>query len=98
MGALVVRRAYSYVVLAALSVLLSGAAIVYSVHYYDASVAAQQRQGAVIESKLCTTLGALAALQPPAGSAAGNPSRAYEQRLHAVLAQLGPDIGCRRTP
>ena len=55
---------------------------------------AQQRQGQVIEQKLCTTFGGLAGLQPPAGSPAGNPSRAYLQEEHARLAQVGPDIGC----
>ena len=57
--------------------------------------AAQQRQGAVLEAKLCTTLDRLAALKPPAGDPASNPARAYAQQEHAVLAQLGPDI-CRR--
>lgn len=57
---------------------------------------AAQRAGQQIEAKLCATLGKLAALQPPAGSAAANPSRAFEQDLHATLAQLGPDIGCGR--
>lgn len=56
---------------------------------------AAQRAGALIEQRLCTTLRRLAADQPPAGSAAQNPSRAYEQSLHATLAQLGPDIGCK---
>ena len=58
--------------------------------------AAQQRQGAVLEAKLCTTLDRLAALKPPAGNPASNPARAYAQQEHAVLAQLGPDVGCRR--
>lgn len=93
-----VRGRYAYVALAALSVLLAAAAMLFAVHYYSASQAAERRQGAVIEAKLCTTLGRLAALSPPPGSPAVNPSRAYEQSLHAVLAQLGPDIGCRRTP
>lgn len=58
--------------------------------------AAQQRQGAVLEAKLCTTLDRLAALRPPPGSPADNPSRAYLQDQHAVLAQLGPDVCNRR--
>lgn len=93
-----VTAARSFVVLMLISLALSGAALFSAIGYYHVSQAAQQRQGAATENKLCTTLGALAALGPPAGSAAGNPSRGYEQRLHAVLAQLGPDLGCRRTP
>jgi hypothetical protein len=57
--------------------------------------AAQQRAGVVIEQKLCTTLGRLAVLKPPPGSPLTNPSRAYDQELHAALAQLSPDLGCR---
>lgn len=54
----------------------------------------QARQGRVVERKLCTTFSGLAELQPPAGSAKDNPSRAYLQGEHARLAQVGPDIGC----
>jgi len=57
--------------------------------------AAQERQGAVIEQRLCTSLGKLAALKPPAGNPAVNPARGFDQQEHAVLAQLGPDVGCR---
>ena len=53
----------------------------------------QQQQGQLIARKLCTTLDRLAALQPPAGNPTTNPSRAYDQRLHSTLADLGPDIG-----
>ena len=56
--------------------------------------ATQQHQAQVFERKLCTTLGSLAALKPPAGSPQANPSRAYLQAEHARLAQLGPDVGC----
>ena len=56
--------------------------------------AAQQRQGAVLEAKLCTSLARLAALKPPAGNPAANPARAFDQEQQAVLAQLGPDVGC----
>ena len=55
---------------------------------------AQQRAGAVVELKLCTTLRRLAALKPPPGNPDTNPSRAYDQEQHATLAQLGPDLGC----
>jgi single-stranded DNA-binding protein len=43
---------------------------------------------------ICHTLGAIAALKPPAGNGSENPSREYEQRFHAVIDQLRPDLGC----
>lgn len=54
-----------------------------------------RRQGAAVEGKICTTMRELAALKPPAGNPAANPSRAYDQRLHATLDQIGTDLGCR---
>jgi type II secretory pathway pseudopilin PulG len=60
--------------------------------------AAQRAQGAAFERRLCTTLGRLAALAPPPGSPLNNPSRAYLQAQHAVLAELGPDVGCKERP
>jgi hypothetical protein len=57
--------------------------------------AAQIRQGEVIERKICATLRSLTALKPPAGDPVKNPSRAFDQRLHATLGQLAPDLGCR---
>ena len=57
--------------------------------------AAQRRQGETVEHKICTTLAHLAALRPPAGNPRTNPSRAYDQRLHATLDGLAPDLGCR---
>lgn len=86
------RRAFA--VLALLSLVLSALALLAAVGYYHRSQGAQQRQGEQIELKLCTTLGKLAALKPPGGSPASNPSRAFEQQQHAVLAELGPDVGC----
>lgn len=58
-------------------------------------MAAQEKQGQRTLHLLCTTLNQLAANQPPAGNPATNPARRYEQRNHAILAQLGPDIGCK---
>jgi hypothetical protein len=78
------------------AVALSVFAIFWVSHSTNRSHADQARQGQVIEHRLCATLGALAALQPPAGDPAKNPARAYDQQLHATLAQLGPDLGCRR--
>lgn len=69
------------------------------VHAYKASQSreqvAQQRQAAEVEDKLCSTFGKLAALEPPSGSPAHNPSRKFEQNLHARLVELGVDLGCR---
>ena len=89
------RGRYPYVVLATLSLLLSGLALLAAVSYYHAEQDAQRRQGQVLEQKLCTSLGRLAALHPPPGLPADNPSRAYLQQEHAVLAELGPDVGCK---
>jgi len=63
-----------------------------------AEQAAQQRAGELIEQKLCTTFGKLSAEKPPPGNPLTNPARAYDQGQHAILAQVAPDIGCRRTP
>jgi hypothetical protein len=57
--------------------------------------AAQQRAGEAIERKLCGVFDGIAALKPPAGDPATNPSRAYEQRLHAKLAEVGPILKCK---
>jgi hypothetical protein len=56
--------------------------------------AAQKRQGKIIDAKICTTMARLAALRPPAGSPSRNPSRAFDDNLHATLDELGPDLGC----
>lgn len=97
------RRAVVF--LFVLTLALAAADLLYSVHYADALQASQQRQaaqqraaqraqGAAFERRLCTTLGRLAALQPPTGSSARDSSRAYLRSQHAVLAELGPDVGC----
>ena len=57
--------------------------------------AAQRRQGEAVERSLCTTLGHLAALKPPPGNPVTNPSRAFDDRLHATLDGLAPDLGCQ---
>jgi hypothetical protein len=88
------RRAI--VMLFALTVALSAAAILFTVTYYRAEQSAQRRQGELLEQKLCTSLDRLAALRPPPGSPGDNPSRAFEQQQHAVLAELGPDVGCAK--
>lgn len=103
------RRASVLIVLGVVLLLAGGALVAEGVQAQQAKdearqvqaefqrVRAQQaRQGQVVELKLCTTLGRLASLKPPPGSAADNPSRAYLQDEHATLAQLGPDVGCPR--
>ena len=55
----------------------------------------QQREGRRELGLICTTFARLAVLKPPPGSAKLNPSRAYEQELHATLDELGPDLGCK---
>jgi hypothetical protein len=56
----------------------------------------QQRDGAMLELRLCTTFGKLAALKPPAGNPKTNPSRAFDDNLHDTLDQLGTDLGCKQ--
>ena len=55
---------------------------------------AQRRAGEAVEHKICTTMAQLAALKPPPGNPDTNPSRAFDQSLHATLDGLGPDLGC----
>ena len=55
----------------------------------------QKQAGQVVEQRLCATLVSLAALKPPAGSGTDNPSRLYEQKLAAKLAELSTDIECQ---
>lgn len=95
------RLGYAIVFLFALSLLLAGANLLWTAHEVNQSgraqareQAAQRRQGQVLERRLCTTLGQLASLRPPAGNPASNPSRAYEDAMHKTLSQVGPDIGC----
>jgi hypothetical protein len=88
-----VRRALVFMF--ALAVVLAAFGLFWINHAVHDSQAAQQRQGQMIEQKLCATFGKLAALKPPAGSAARNPSRAYEAELHVTLVELGTDLGCR---
>lgn len=61
---------------------------------FHAQQVAQQKAAAAVLGKLCTSFARQAALKPPLGNPADNPARAYDQGEHAILAQLGPDIGC----
>jgi type II secretory pathway pseudopilin PulG len=60
----------------------------------DAAILAAARAGQGTSISLCTSLEKLAALQPPPGNAAANPSRLYEQKEHAILAGLSADLHC----
>jgi hypothetical protein len=102
-GTVLTRRTLrSVAALVLLGLLVTGANLLWTAHAVNsfrasqrAQTAAQQRQGQAIERKLCTTLGRLVALKPPPGDPSKNPSRAFDDELHATLAQLGPDIGCK---
>jgi hypothetical protein len=85
-------------------VVLFGLSILFTVHYYQAEQASQQRQAAqqaaaqraeaaAFERKLCATLDRLASRKPPAGSPS-DLSRAYLLWQWSQLAELGPDVGC----
>ena len=87
------RGAVVYLFFAA--VLLAALALFGVLHSSQVTRASQQKQDQVVERKLCTTLAKLTALRPPPGNPETNPSRKFDQDLHATLAQLGPDIGCR---
>lgn len=56
---------------------------------------AEQKAGELELAELCATFGKVALLKPPAGSAKANPSRAYEQQMHADLAGVPSDLRCR---
>jgi hypothetical protein len=82
-------------VLLALTLIMGAGNLWASWDEVHSSEAAQQRQGEIVEAKLCSTFGKLAALKPPPGNPAANPSRAYEDQLHTALDALGTDLGCR---
>ena len=99
-----VRRALVWMF--ALALIMAGASLFWTAHEVHASQAAiqaaqhreqvlQQQAGVILGRKLCTTFGKLAANRPPAGNPTKNPSRAYEQNEHAILDQLGMDLGCK---
>ncbi len=82
--------------LLALTLIVGGGNLWASWDEVHANQAAQQRAGQLLEEKLCATFGKLAALQPPAGNPATNPSRAYLQGQHDTLDEIGTDLGCPR--
>jgi len=97
---------YAVVFLFVLNLAVGGAEYAAAISYYHAgqaslqrqaaaAAAAQRRQARQVEHKLCMSFGKLAALKPPPGNPADNPSRAYLQNQHDILAGVGPDIGCK---
>ncbi len=93
-GRLPSGTARSVVILFLIGFAIGVANLLFTVHYIHAQQHAERQAGQIVERKLCKTFGELAANKPPAGDAAANPSRAYEQRNHRILAGVGPDIGC----
>jgi hypothetical protein len=61
---------------------------------YKMTMASQAAVGRQVELRLCQSFGKIADLQPPPGDAGTNPSRAYEQQLHGILAGVYVDLGC----
>ena len=57
---------------------------------------AEQKAAAKEIGELCSTFGKVALLKPPAGNPVTNPSRAFDQSLHADLAGVNPDLGCTK--
>lgn len=83
-------------------VLLMGAANLWASWQFnknaqEANAKTQQKQEELANrelQRLCHDVGTMAAIPPPAGSAAANPSRAYEQAEHRAWMGLQNDIGC----
>ena len=102
-GTVLTRRTLrSVAILVLIGLLVTGANLLWTAHAVrsfqssqQAQNAAGRREGVLIEQKLCTTFGVLAALKPPAGNPRTNPSRAYLQGQHDALVQLGTDLGCK---
>lgn len=84
-----VVRAIAYLLV--LNLVLIGAGYLFLAH--DAN--GQRQQSRVAESRICTTMRRLSALEPPPGNPAANPSRKFDDELHATLDELGPDLRCR---
>jgi hypothetical protein len=77
------RQAWAIVVLVVIIFVSSGASLILS-----AREIGQNNQ------KWCATMSLLDAERPPPGSAASNPSRAYEQKLYADFHRLRGQLGC----
>jgi hypothetical protein len=57
---------------------------------------AEQKAAAKEVRELCATFGKVAELKPPAGNPKDNPSRAFDQKMHADLSGVVPDLKCRK--
>jgi hypothetical protein len=95
-------QGWAVVFLFALAALSGAGNLLWTAHEVNAAAAAQRQEQAaqqqaagVVQEKLCTTLRKLSALEPPPGNTLTNPSRGFDQDLHATLNELGPDLGCR---
>ena len=95
---------YSFVFLVVLALAMGGVNALWTAHEVNVASARaareqaeQQRAGAEIEQKLCTTLDRLASRQPPPGPPS-DLSRQYLIWQHQQLAELGTDVGCPRKP
>ena len=93
-----IRRHANVLVLVVLVLAVNGAGLFWQAHSTSANRAAQLRQGLILERKLCADIGTMAAIKPPAGSPAANPSRAYEQAEAMAWRGLVIDIGCKGVP
>lgn len=95
--ALSLRFRRALVVLFLLPSLLAILAVVAVVIDQRHQQAEQARQSRIVEHRVCVTFAHLAALKPPAGNPATNPSRAYLQKEHSTLVRLGSDLGCGKS-
>ena len=84
------------VVLFLISVAISAFAVWWVSYEVSRNNAEQRREGQVFEQKLCATFRPAAALVPPAGNPARNPSRAYLQGEHLVWTGVLADLKCSR--
>jgi hypothetical protein len=62
-----------------------------------AQQAASQKAGLLIEKAICLDMGTMASIPAPTGSAATNPSRAYEQAEHRAWQGLFDGLRCGKT-
>jgi|HubBroStandDraft_2_1064218.scaffolds.fasta_scaffold01897_2 hypothetical protein len=86
------RRAVA--VLIVVLFVLEGLNLLFTAAYENHTQAQQRAQGAVVVRKVCAGFAELAADKPPAGNPKTNPSRAFDQRQHAILTGIGEDL-CR---
>lgn len=77
----------------AAALVLNGLFTIWSVQNFKRQ---EQQNGIIVQRKICKTLDLLYREKPPSGDASKNPSRAYEQDLHARFADLRIDLGCVR--